>query len=89
MCAAGMPGAVLSIFPCWSFSEGEYKRLESAFGTNWEQFQPSERVSAFYDPRHDRMAVKPPVGPGVLALCLFVISLLCLVGGSMMLAAML
>ena len=63
--------------------------LESAFGWGWEQFQPSERVSAFYDPRHDRMAVKPPVGPGVLALCLFVLSLLCLVGGSMMLAAML
>lgn len=77
-------------FPLLEFQwEGEYKRLESAFGTNWEQFQPSERVSAFYDPRHDRMAVKPPVGPVVLALCLFVISLLCLVGGSMMLAAML
>ncbi len=64
-------------FPLLEFQwEGEYKRLESAFGTNWEQFQPSEQVSAFYDPRHDRMAVKPPVGPGVLALCLFVISAL-------------
>ena len=77
-------------FPVLEFQwEGENKRLESAFGWGWEQFQPSERVSAFYDPRHDRMAVKPPVGPGVLALCLFVISLLCLVGGSMMLASML
>lgn len=77
-------------FPLLEFEwEGQSKRLESAFGTNWEQFQPSERVSAYYDIRHDRMAVKPPVGPGVAALLLFLLSLLCLVGGSVMLAAML
>ena len=77
-------------FPLLEFQwEGECKRLESAFGTNWEQFQPSEQVSAYYDSRRDRMAVKPPLGPGVVALLLFVLSLLCLAGGSVMLAAML
>lgn len=74
-------------FPMLEFQwQGETRRLESAFGTNWEQYQPSEQVTAYYDPKLDCMTPKPSRTPGTIAAALLVVSVLLLAGGSVMLS---
>lgn len=74
-------------FPMLEFQwQGETRRVESAFGTGWEQYQPSEMVTAYYDPRSERMTPKPSRAKGAAALALFVLALLLMAGGSAMIA---
>lgn len=74
-------------FPLLEFQwEGECRRIESAFGTPWEQYQPWEQVIAYYDPRHDQMVLKTQRGPRIASLVLLVLAcLLLLTGGALLL----
>ena len=74
-------------FPMLEFQwQGETRRVESIFGTNWEQYQPSELVTAYYDPKLGCMTPKPSRTPGTIALALLIVSVLLLAGGSVMLS---
>lgn len=75
-------GAAL-YFPMLEFEwEGAVKRVESAFGTPWEQYQPWEQVTAYYDPENDQMVLKTQRGPRIAALVLFVLAGLLLLSGA-------
>ena len=77
-------------FPMLEFQwQGETRRVESVFGTNWEQYQPSEMVTAYYDPQIGRMTPKPTGRLGAASLALFALALLLMVGGSLFIAAQL
>lgn len=77
-------------FPMLEFQwQGETQRVESAFGTSWEQYQPSEMVTAYYDPQMGRMTPKPTGRLGAASLALFALALLLMVGGSLFIAAQL
>lgn len=73
-------------FPMLEFEwEGAQKRIESAFGTPWEQYQPWEQVTAYYDPQNDRMVLKTQHGPRIAALVILVLACLLLLSGGALL----
>lgn len=74
-------------FPMLEFQwQGEIRRVESVFGTNWEQYQPSEMVTAYYNPRLGCMTAKPSRAKGAVSLALLLLALLLMAGGSVMIA---
>lgn len=75
-------------FPMLEFQwQGETRRVESFFGTGWQQYQPSEIVTAYYDPRLGHMVPKPSHKPNIAALALLVLALLLMAGGSALISA--
>lgn len=74
-------------FPMLEFQwQGETRRVESTFGTNWERYHPSEMVTAYYDPQLGCMTAKPARTKAAASLALFVLALLLMAGGSVMIA---